>query len=202
MPILFTRKGIVTGGNTDGSLRIFSCDTGDPIATLHGHSSQIILTSLSPCGAVLASGAKEDCSVLVWSLEERPLSNLSHLSTDIGRWNRLTWIKWSVGDSVVGHDALFLSMAEVAVLNKCCAGLLGRFYHPTNSVEAICVDGDLNLVGIAGGNSLSLHDLTQKRLIRTRSVPHRIHQMKTHSRDGLLFLAGDALIYTHAMDFV
>lgn len=81
MPILLTRKGIVAGGSTDGSLRIFSCDTGDPIATLQGHSSQIVLTSLSPCGAILASGAEEDCSVLVWSLEERPLSNLSHLST-------------------------------------------------------------------------------------------------------------------------
>lgn len=173
----------------DGTVRLWDCTTGDPIASLGktlfglGHRGAATGVGFTPAGDGLISGG-EDGQVIQWDL------------ADYGQRRRLPVDCWQVSALLLTDgDILAVGTGDGQIL---LASLkqrqaLKRLIHHQDQVSALAVDGaGQMLVSGSRDRTLRLWTLPSGRLSQTLTAPEAaITAVVCHPQDGRI-VSGDA----------
>jgi small GTP-binding protein len=103
--------GFIASKSWDGTVRLWRCDTWEPVVTLNEPSSKKWLTGLAfhPLAPILATLGEEETVISVWDLDFKTLYNVAPPSVTVHYTSAKIVV---VGESNVGKSCLALRLAE------------------------------------------------------------------------------------------
>lgn len=210
LPLAFSPDGTLLAagsGHRSGIIQTWDVATGNPIATLRGHTDRVETLVFSPDGKILASGG-EDRSIRLWDIEAG-----THLSTLTGHKMPVAALKFSPDGTVLassnqrgimrlwdpktGKQLRPLVRFGLTLTDK----KLPTLTHPTSWIEALAFspDGSILVSGNHDG-AIQMWRVENGRLLSTIEAHTEAIRALTFSRNGTVLMSGDWAGTFHAWD--